>query len=119
MSERTHEGAVLRTRVNCNPIAWSQSVFKAFGKSKIFVERPVDPIESGCPDYFTWIKPEEARDLGTIRAQLKSRTHFPTPRAFADVRNQHAANYAYNSLSARACMWVVTEDNANSLGSAV
>jgi hypothetical protein len=64
----------------------SQSVFKAFGKSKIFVERPVDPVESGCPDYFTWIKPEEARDLGTIRAQLKSRTHFPTPRAFADVR---------------------------------
>ncbi len=62
-------------------------MFKAFGKSKIFVERPVDPVESGCPDYFQWIRPEEARDLGTIRAQLKSRTHFPTPRAFADVRS--------------------------------
>ena len=62
-------------------------MFKAFGKSKIFVERPVDPVESGCPDYFQWIKPEEARDLGTIRAQLKSRTHFPTPRAFAEARS--------------------------------
>ncbi len=73
-----------------NVPAGPQSVFKAFGKSKIFVERPVDPVESGCPDYFQWIKPEEARDLGTIRAQLKSRTHFPTPRAFADVRSNAA-----------------------------
>ena len=81
-------------------------MFKAFGKSKIFVERPVDPVESGCPDYFQWIKPEEARDLGTIRAQLKSRTHFPTPRAFADVRS----DISTSALLYERC-WVPSSDH--------
>ena len=58
---------------------------RSFGKAVIYVKEPVDIKDSGARDYFDIIKAEDARDLGTIKGQLKSLAHFPTPKAFADV----------------------------------
>ena len=58
---------------------------RTFGKAVIFVNEPVNTRDSGARDYFDIIPKEQARDLGSIKSQLKSSAHFPTPKAFADV----------------------------------
>ena len=67
------------------PLIRVQQVMRSFGKAVIYVNAPVDVKDSGARDYFDIIKPDQARDLGSIKSQLKSMSHFATPKAFADV----------------------------------
>ena len=68
------------------PFCCVQQVLRAFGREKIYVDKPLDVVESGAFDYYDIIPRETARDLGTIKRQLLSKSHFPSPRAFAEVR---------------------------------
>ncbi|KAJ7597342.1 hypothetical protein C8J56DRAFT_316264 [Mycena floridula] len=50
------------------------AVLNAIAKEPAFMifAQPVDPVALGIPDYFRVIKPENARDLGTIRTKLEA-----------------------------------------------